>query len=211
MKLAQREVCSAMYNLVLEKIMTKNKLKSVWLWNVKLEYVLRESPPLIKVPRTCCGFWTFLLVSTHLIILDLLDYDPIISRIKFWWFSFFGKLQTDLWKPRYHLITNATFAPKNLGGEFGTFDFLRLDFFCDCVFGIFLYLCVCIRLCICLCVCISVFFLYLSFLLFLIIFFCSPSVSICNRAVGSWTKSFDLVQKIPLSPLPRSLQPADSW
>ena len=27
---------------------------------------------------------------------------------------------------------------------------------------------------------------------------CSPSVSICNRAVGSWTKSFDLVQKIPL-------------
>ena len=29
---------------------------------------------------------------------------------------------------------------------------------------------------------------------------CSPSVSICNRAVGSWTKSSDLVQKIPLSP-----------
>ena len=27
---------------------------------------------------------------------------------------------------------------------------------------------------------------------------CSPSVSICNRAVGSWTKSSDLVQKIPL-------------
>ena len=119
--------CSAVYNLVLEKIMTKNKLKSVWLWNFKLKYVLRESPPPFKVSRTRCGFWAFLLVSTHLIILDLLDYDPIISRIEFWWFSVFLETFFEVWKRRKKIII----------------DWPDVGCCRDCVFSIFVFLCIC--------------------------------------------------------------------
>ena len=44
---------------------------------------------------TRCGRRTFLPVLRHLITLNLPDYCPIISRIKFWWFSFFLNLKTD--------------------------------------------------------------------------------------------------------------------
>ena len=47
--------------------------------------------------------------------------------------------------------------PQKLGGGVGTFDFLRSDFFCDCVFGIFLYLCVCICLFVFVSLCLCVF------------------------------------------------------
>ena len=45
---------------------------------------------------TRCGRRTFLPVLRHLITLNLPDYCPIISRIKFWWFSFFLDLKSDV-------------------------------------------------------------------------------------------------------------------
>ena len=62
------------------------------------------------------------------------------------------------------------FSPQKPGRQFGTFNFLRLDFFCDCVFGIFLYLCVCI------CLFVFVYFCLFFVFVFLIIFFCSLSL-----------------------------------
>ena len=86
---------------------------------------------------------TFLAVLSHLKTLDLPDYCPIISRIKFWWFSFFLNLKTDLRKPRYQFFLRRTFAPKNLGGGTATFDFLRSDLFAI-VYLVFLRICVCV-------------------------------------------------------------------
>ena len=110
---------------------------------------------------TRCGRRTFLPVLRHLITLNLPDYCPIISRIKFWWFSFFLNLKTDLWKPRYQFFRRQTFAPKNLGGGTATFDFLHSDLFAT-VYLVFLRICVCVS------VFVFVFvFVFLSFLLYL--------------------------------------------
>jgi len=144
---------------------------------------------------------TFLAVLSHLKTLDLPDYCPILSRIKFWWFSFFLNLKTDLRKLRYQFFPKTNFCPQKPGRRNSNIWLFAFGSFCDCVFGISPYLCVCVCLCICLCVCISVFFLYLSFLLFLIIFFCSlslpadddyhefePSGSKLNRSFLKWTR-----------------------
>ena len=107
---------------------------------------------------TRCGRRTFLPVLRHLITLNLPDYCPIISRIKFWWFSFFLKPKTDLRKPRYQFFPKTNFCPQKPGRRNSNIWLFAFGSFRDCVFGIFPYLCVCICLCICLCVCISVFF-----------------------------------------------------
>ena len=118
-----------------------------------------------SVPHALRGR-TFLAVLSHLKTLDLPDYCPILSRIKFWWFSFFLNLKTDLRKLRYQFFRRRTFAPKNLGGGTATFDFLHSDLFVI-VYLVFLYLCVCAFV---------FMFVFLSFFVF---------VFICWWAAGS--------------------------
>ena len=138
---------------------------------------------------THCGFVTFLLVSAQLITLNLLDYCTIISGIKFWWFSFFWKPKTDLWKPRYHLIMKATLSPKSWWAEEEHLTFCIWIFSWLCIW----YFCICV--CICLCICLFVF-------LFVFVFICWWAAGMAVReweeaagAVDFWTKLESLLIK----------------
>ena len=108
-----------------------------------------------SVPHALRGR-TFLAVLSHLKTLDLPDYCPIISRIKFWWISFFFKPKTDLWKPRYHLIMKATLSPKSWWAEEEHLTFCIRIFSWLCIW--YFCICVCVHLSLCLSFCLFLYF-----------------------------------------------------
>ena len=140
---------------------------------------------------------TFLLVLSLLTTLDLPDYCPIISGIKFWWFSFFLNLKTDLRKPRYQFFRRGTFAPKSWWAKSEHLTFCVRIFLRLCIWYFSVSVCVCLSLYLSLCLYFCLFFVFV----FLIIFFCSlslpadddhhefePAGSKLNRSFLKWTR-----------------------
>ena len=139
-------------------------------------------------------FWPTLQLKTFNIMIPS---SPELNSEQFPFFSHLKRTSGS----RDIIWSRRQLCPPKAGGRRRNIWLFAFGSFRDCVFGIFPYLCVCVCLCICLCVCISVFFLYLSFLLFLIIFFCSPSLpadddyhefepsgSKLNRSILKWTR-----------------------
>ena len=148
---------SASCNLVLDNIMQEKFSEKIQYPDFKSKVCFCRILKVFHALSEGAHFWLFWPTKKTL---NLPDYCPIISRIKFWWISFFLNLKTDLRKPRYHLITKATFAPKNLGGKIGTFEFLHSDLLWLCIWYFSVFVCVYLSLCLCV---FRLFFVFLSF------------------------------------------------